>query len=161
MKNKQQIRVNNQFNFVLSQNDLDDLDILILKKDKKHVLLKNASHSIVISKRDFKLKAYEINIDSEVYNVVIKNELDTRIKKMGFSIEKTAISKSFKAPMPGFILDILVKKGAHVQKGSPILILEAMKMENTINAPMEGRIKSIHVTKGENVEKGTLLIEME
>ena len=161
MKKNPQITVNDQFEFELNENDLVELDILHLKKNKKHVLHNNVSHTISVVKNNFRLKTYEINIDSELYKVVIKSNLDTRIKKMGFSLGNASLSKKLKAPMPGFILEIAVKQGQQVKKGTSVIILEAMKMENTLIAPMDGRIKSIHVKKGESVEKETLLIEME
>jgi biotin carboxyl carrier protein len=63
--------------------------------------------------------------------------------------------------MPGLVLNILVSPGQAVQKGDPLIILEAMKMENVIKAAGEGHIKAINVLKGAAVEKGQLLLELE
>jgi len=63
------------------------------------------------------------------------------------------------APMPGNILDVLVSKGDKVAKGDPLLILEAMKMENVIKAPTDVTIQKINVLVGDNVEKNQTLIE--
>lgn len=161
MKKRHQITVNNTFKFELYENDLVKLDMISLNDKQKHLLINNISHHISVSKKNFNSKTYEVIIDSEIFQVVIKNELDTLIQKMGFSLGDTEIPKKLNAPMPGFILDILIKKGQLIKKGDPVIILEAMKMENTLNAPMDGIIKAIHVTKGENAEKGTLLLEME
>ena len=65
------------------------------------------------------------------------------------------------APMPGIILSLLVKEGDEVQVGTPILVLEAMKMENEIHAPKTGKIKKIHVSEGAEVQSGSQLIEFE
>ena len=62
-----------------------------------------------------------------------------------------------KAPMPGNILDVKVKAGDKVKNGDPIVVLEAMKMENPIPAPRDGTITSIVVSKGSTVEAGQLL----
>ena len=64
------------------------------------------------------------------------------------------------APMPGLVLEINVSEGQEVEKGDPLLILEAMKMENVIKAPGNGIIKKIHVEKGNPVEKNELLVEL-
>ena len=63
--------------------------------------------------------------------------------------------------MPGLILEINVKEGQEVKENDPLLILEAMKMENVINSPREGIIKSVEVKQGQTVDKNMLLIEFE
>jgi pyruvate carboxylase subunit B len=65
------------------------------------------------------------------------------------------------APMPGIILNVLVKEGDVVSAGDAILVLEAMKMENEIHAPRAGTVKKIHVTEGAEVRAGSELIEFE
>lgn len=62
------------------------------------------------------------------------------------------------APMPGRIVQVLVEKGARVERGAPLLILEAMKMEYTITAPAAGQIEAVRYTAGDVVEEGTELI---
>ncbi len=62
------------------------------------------------------------------------------------------------AGMPGKISKLFVKKGDTVEEGAPLLVMEAMKMENEMKAPKKVKIKKIHIKKGDNVENGTLLI---
>lgn len=62
------------------------------------------------------------------------------------------------SPMPGTVLDIKVANGASVKEGEPVVILEAMKMENEINAPCSGTVTSVCVAKGDSVESGTVLV---
>ena len=64
------------------------------------------------------------------------------------------------APMPGIILSILVDEGQIVSAGDPLLVLEAMKMENEIHAPRSGVVKKILVRQGSDVRQGTPLIEL-
>jgi len=74
--------------------------------------------------------------------------------------EPAAVSgqgEAVKAPMPGTILDIKVSAGSKVKKGSVLLILEAMKMENEIVAPRDGSISYINGAKGSSVNTGDLL----
>ncbi|MFL7813245.1 MAG: biotin/lipoyl-containing protein [Anaerolineales bacterium] len=61
------------------------------------------------------------------------------------------------APMPGDIIQILVKPGQAVQTGEPLCVLDAMKMKNTIHAPQAGSIAEICVKEGQSVEFGTPL----
>lgn len=62
------------------------------------------------------------------------------------------------APMPGTILKVLVNTGDKVEQGQPLVILEAMKMENKINANATGTVTSIEVSPGQNVDTGQLLL---
>lgn len=60
------------------------------------------------------------------------------------------------APFPGLIKNLLVAEGSSVKKDQPILVLEAMKMDNDISAPCDG-VVSFQVAKGANVESGAVL----
>lgn len=62
------------------------------------------------------------------------------------------------APMPGTILKILVNQGDAVKQNQPLMILEAMKMENEIVANNDGTVTGIHVTQGQVVNPGEALI---
>jgi len=65
------------------------------------------------------------------------------------------------SPLPGKILSVNVKKGSKVKKGSLLLIIEAMKMENEIFASEDAIIKEIFVSSGDYVSTGDKLIMME
>ncbi|MDR2977482.1 MAG: acetyl-CoA carboxylase biotin carboxyl carrier protein subunit [Streptococcaceae bacterium] len=67
---------------------------------------------------------------------------------------------AIKAPMPGAILKILVNIGDHVEENQPLMILEAMKMENQIVADKAGTVSAIHVTVGNQVNPGEALITL-
>lgn len=61
------------------------------------------------------------------------------------------------SPMPGTILKIIANVGDKVTKGQPIIVLEAMKMENDIVAPEDGTVASINVTNGQSVNSGDII----
>nr|XP_006129737.1 pyruvate carboxylase, mitochondrial isoform X2 [Pelodiscus sinensis]XP_006129738.1 pyruvate carboxylase, mitochondrial isoform X2 [Pelodiscus sinensis]XP_006129739.1 pyruvate carboxylase, mitochondrial isoform X2 [Pelodiscus sinensis]XP_014432304.1 pyruvate carboxylase, mitochondrial isoform X2 [Pelodiscus sinensis]XP_014432305.1 pyruvate carboxylase, mitochondrial isoform X2 [Pelodiscus sinensis]XP_014432306.1 pyruvate carboxylase, mitochondrial isoform X2 [Pelodiscus sinensis]XP_01443230 len=65
------------------------------------------------------------------------------------------------APMPGKIIDIKVKEGATVEKGQPLCVLSAMKMETVVNSPVAGTIKKIHVKPDMHLEGDDLILEIE
>lgn len=71
-----------------------------------------------------------------------------------------AHQSEIKSVMPGVVKELRVVLGDEVEEGAPLLILEAMKMENEIRAPSAGRVKTIHVEAGQAVEKGAPLIEL-
>lgn len=67
---------------------------------------------------------------------------------------------SLTASMPGQITKVLISEGDRVQRGQPLLVLEAMKMEIKIAAPHEGRVARVLVAQGQVVDRGQALIEM-
>jgi len=64
------------------------------------------------------------------------------------------------APMPGVVLKILVKPGDVVTKGTPLVILEAMKMEHVIAAHSDGTVKAVNCQEGELVQPGVELVSL-
>jgi len=65
------------------------------------------------------------------------------------------------APMPGSVIEVLVKEGEAVERGRALMIIEAMKMEHTIVAPMAGRVARVRFAPGEQVKEGDQLIAFE
>jgi len=65
------------------------------------------------------------------------------------------------APMPGKVIALLAKPGAAVDKGAPLLVLEAMKMEHTISAPRAGTVKAFRYAAGDQVSEGAELVDFE
>lgn len=73
--------------------------------------------------------------------------------------KKAAVPSSgtkLEAPMPGMVVTFKVADGTQVKKGDPVVVLEAMKMENDITAPCDGVFKAV-ATKGSNVNTGDVL----
>ena len=64
------------------------------------------------------------------------------------------------APIPGVVRTLLVKEGDVVTEGQPVLVLEAMKMENEIMARSDGTITAIHVTEGDAVQEDQPLLDI-
>ena len=73
----------------------------------------------------------------------------------------TGSGEVIKAPLPGTVSGIKVAVGDTVKKGQPLIIIEAMKMENDISAPKDGKITGVYVLKGQSVERGTELVSVE
>jgi biotin carboxyl carrier protein len=96
-----------------------------------------------------------------VYHIKISNPLDLLIEDMGFSMGSSKKLNYVKAPMPGIIIDIPVKKGDAVKEGDVLLVLEAMKMENAIICQKNSSVKEVYAAAGDKVEKGKLIIELE
>ena len=63
--------------------------------------------------------------------------------------------------MPGLVVRVQIEPGEKVAAGDPLVVLEAMKMENELKAGAPGVVKSVRVAPGEAVEKGQVLVEFE
>ena len=72
-----------------------------------------------------------------------------------------SLSGGISAPMPGKIVNILVKPGDKVEPGQVVVILEAMKMENELTAINKGKVKSLAVEVGDSVQGGQVLVTLE
>lgn len=161
MEKKFSVKVNDSFEFEFTQDEIDALDTQKVSANNYHMLQENRSFKAEIAKADFINREYQVKINSNNYQVNISNELDQLIDKMGLTLKSALMVNDIKAPMPGLILDVMVKEGEEVKEGDYLLVLEAMKMENTLSAPRDGVVKAISVEKGQGVDKNQLLIEME
>ncbi len=74
---------------------------------------------------------------------------------------KLAPAGSLLAPMPGLVLRVLAEVGAVVTAGQPLLVLEAMKMEQTVTAPADGVVAELRAKAGEQVSTGQVLAVLE
>ena len=100
---------------------------------------------------------YEIYIDGQRFEVAAEDE---RARALAGLIKGSVHSgeATIYAPMPGLVVGILQEAGAEVKAGQPIIVLEAMKMENDLPSPINGKIKKISVNKGQTVDLGAALV---
>lgn len=155
------VSVNGEWSFEMDANALTSYDMARMGENSIHVLSEHQSYKTAILKADFHAKAYRVAVNGKPYDVQIADLLDGLISDMGFELGSTRNISQIEAPMPGLILDIQVQQGDSVSEGDPLLVLEAMKMENVILSPREGVIKKVAVSKGMAVDKKHLLVEFE
>ncbi|GAA0704293.1 biotin/lipoyl-binding protein [Paraclostridium ghonii] len=112
-------------------------------------------------------KTYNITLNGKVYEVEIEEvkkgeKPQPTIQKQAPQPKKeaTGSGETIEAPMPGTIVNVMVKNGEQVKKGQVVAILEAMKMENEIVSPVDGRVVSVDVEKGQNVNLGDSLVQI-
>jgi 3-methylcrotonyl-CoA carboxylase alpha subunit len=85
----------------------------------------------------------------------------TRVDPLLHTGEGAGAEAGLLAPMPGKVIALVAAEGAKVEKGAPLLILEAMKMEHTITAPAAGTVKAFRFAVGDQVGDGAELVEFE
>lgn len=96
-------------------------------------------------------------------NVAYKQNTDSVVRVISPEAERQTLTNDNKVfcPMPGAIIKIMAQVGDSVTADDPVLVLEAMKMENEICAQKSGKIKAIYVSEGQTVAGNTLLFEIE
>jgi len=124
-----------------------------------HIIYQNKSFRAEMVNTDAATKMFTYKINGNHYTVELKDKFDLLLEKMGLNNVSAAKINHIKAPMPGLIIDLKIKAGDIVKAGQPLLILEAMKMENILKAPGDEVVKNVKVKKGDSVEKGQVLIE--
>jgi biotin carboxyl carrier protein len=136
-------------------------DLVAEKPGRFHVLKDNKSYTIEVVYADSAEKKCSLKVNGNSYSFELKDKYDELLKNLGLDKLVSGVAKELKAPMPGLVLDVLVKAGDAVKKGDSILVLEAMKMENNIKAVADAVIKKIAIQKGNAVEKNQVLVLFE
>ncbi len=135
------------------------LDIKAIDAKFQHVVYQNKTYNVELVSVDFNTKNLTLKVNGKTCEIEIKDKLDLLLQKLGLEQGDASAMHDLKAPMPGLILEVLVQPGQEVQKGQPLVILEAMKMENVLKASGDGLIKAITVNKGDSVEKNSVLVQ--
>ncbi len=135
-----------------------DISIDNIENDEYVVKCGNRSHiGEIVS---LKQNECSVMINGNTYHFTIETEIASKRKKRlsknsGKKVEKV------NAPLPGEIVAVLMSEGQDVHKGEPVMILEAMKMQNEIISPINGTIKSLNAKSDETVMKDQLLFEID
>jgi 3-methylcrotonyl-CoA carboxylase alpha subunit len=114
------------------------------------ILISNHYHQAKIFQDHTKL---EIISNNEIYVLDILSSTNSQ------SLHE--LDELLIAPMPGTLVEQLVKSGQDVAKGDKLVVIEAMKMEHTLFAPRDGRIKQTNYKIGDLVKEGAELLEFE
>lgn len=107
---------------------------------------------------DKQQKTVTLRMLSQKVTVQLKEPVDLLLEQLGMQKSNVRKINQLKAPMPGLVVRILVEEGQTIKAGEPLLVLEAMKMENVFKAPADVVIKQIKVSEKQAVEKNTEMI---
>lgn len=109
-------------------------------------------------------ESYHFHVDKKASQILIRDTYHTyeleRAQHIFANPSSNTQESHIKAPMPATIVALYKKMGDHIQKGEPLMVLEAMKMEHTLYAPENGIIKNIYYHVGQQVQDGSELIEL-
>ncbi len=129
--------------------------------NRYHLLHEGKAYHIQALELDRVTKKARLRVNGQDVTYTLLDETDQTVDALGFSVAATTVNKNVNAPMPGLVLEIMVELGQAVTTGTPLLILEAMKMENVLKAEADGVVREVTVSKGDAVEKKQLLLIIE
>ena len=148
-------------NSFLVDNALNNIDFVKINNNKFHIIKDNKSYNAELISANYAEKCFEIRINNNTYQLKVEDRFDLLLHKLGMdNLADKGISE-LKAPMPGLVLSIAVQEGQEIKAGEPLVVLEAMKMENVLKSPADAIVKSIAIKQGQAVEKNQILIEFE
>jgi len=153
--------VNDQHLFDLDKETIGQSDVHFNEDGTLHMIHKGKSFKAELIHVETSTKVVTLKVNEATFHVALKDDLDILINKMGMKANVKRISPDIMAPMPGLVIKLLVREGQEIEAGTPVLILEAMKMENVLKSEGKGIVKAIHVKNTDSVEKGQLLVQIE
>jgi len=133
----------------------------LVKNQNGRILFRTGTKLYRIDNIETDGRKVAFSLNGAILETEVLDEKDLLLEKMGFSTQVEGSAGILNAPMPGKILELLVNEGDEVEQGDPVIILEAMKMENELKAPARGVIVKVDVKTNDNVEKNQSLLEIE
>lgn len=137
-----------------------EADVVEFRHGRFHILRDRRSYTAEVLHANRAEKSFVIKVDNAVFTLQVRDRFDALLQEMGIDASASQKINDLKAPMPGLVLKVMVEEGHTIAKGDPILVLEAMKMENVIKAPAEGKVKKVSVATGDKVEKNQVMITL-
>ena len=132
--------------------DVDGTPVKILR-------IGDAVHRVVM-RRGAGRGQYTIWVGGHRYDVEALDERTRAIRDLSAQGAQAVGPAPLVAPMPGLIVRVNVQVGDAVQPGAPVVVMEAMKMENELRAQTAGIVAAVRVQPGAAVEKGAVLVEL-
>ncbi len=141
-----------KFKYTINGNPYE-VNIKQLTSDRAIVEVNGSEYEVEILEEPRKQKTPQLVRPKPVYDAA-RTPSKTKAKS------RPATSGMIKAPLPGIIIELLVKEGDEVKSGQVLLKMEAMKMENNIQSNRAGKVVSIKVKPGDSVLEGDVLLEI-
>lgn len=132
------------------------LDVTPLQNGLLSVLVAGKSYEV---RQEVAASETSVVVGHERFKVTVRDPRSLRSRARGGDSGQGP--KKIVAPMPGKVVRIIAPPGTEVEAGQPVLVIEAMKMQNELKAPKKGKVKRINVSEGAAVEAGQALAEVE
>jgi biotin carboxyl carrier protein len=123
------------------------------------LLVDGRSHDLVISENGSS-GTLDVSVGPYRYSVEVEDARTRAAKQATGATTAVAGPERIAAVMPGIVRSVSVRPGDRIAKGEPLLILEAMKMQNEIRAPRDAVVESVHVEANTVVAKGAPLVTL-
>lgn len=150
-------KVNNKYDFTIDDKNAG-IDLVEVKQGVFHIIKDKKSYTAEVLKASKEEKNFIIRVNGNKYTIQLKDKYDDLLKELGIDTSAALKVKEMKAPMPGLVVDVRVKEGDTVKKGDPLVVLQAMKMENILKSPADVTVKKIHIKKDDTIEKNQIMI---
>ncbi|MCB9267981.1 MAG: acetyl-CoA carboxylase biotin carboxyl carrier protein subunit [Lewinellaceae bacterium] len=137
---------------------LSHLDVIATEDGRYHLLWEGKSIHFEMLSLDLEAKRMVIRAEGQQFQLEVSDALQLMIERLGLQRHRSNALEQLRAPMPGLVLKFLVQPGDHIQPGDPVVILEAMKMENVIKSTGHGTVDQLRVSEGQPVEKEEVLM---
>jgi biotin carboxyl carrier protein len=124
------------------------------------LIINNKSHLVESAPTRFEEGIYYANIHGRRYEVEVLDERLVATRQARAAVKDTG-PYVVVSPMPGLVVDVRVKVGDTVKAGSPVVIMEAMKMRNELVTEIDGVVKNVTVKPQDSVDTQTPLVEIE
>jgi len=135
--------------------------VVSLRSDEKYgtyIFWKNRKYPVEIVRS--RQNKYEILFNDISYIFTVETPFSLQRMKVLSSRKGKVEHESVKAPMPGKLIDVCVREGSEILRGEPLVILEAMKMQNEILSPVNGTVIKVFARPNSNVMKDDILVEI-
>lgn len=139
-------------------NPVSSIDWVEIDPNRFSLILNGKSYVITLERSGN--SSIVANINGKEYHCKVEDERARRLREFISEATGTDGPVDITAPMPGLVIDVAIREGDQVSQNQPILVLEAMKMENEIRSVANGQISKIYVQPGQAVDKGELLVRI-
>ena len=156
-------KTNFKNNIELSDELLNSFEIESINHEEKTIVLRKDGEKYFcrILKVNQTRQTTVMKVNGSLIELKSEKTVEKMLEKIGIDASAATKVNELIAPMPGLIIGINVKVGQKVGQDDPLVILEAMKMENILTSPITGVIESINVNVQQTVEKNSVLIKFE
>jgi biotin carboxyl carrier protein len=120
--------------------------------------------SLLINGRSLEAHAFpmeggwQVLLHGKMFEARVEDEQAIRVRALARSVADTSGEFQLRAPMPGLVVGIPVSAGQIVAKGTALVILESMKMQNELRTPKDGTVQEIRIQPGQIVEQNQVLV---